>query len=170
MSGAPGSPGAATSQLAQLQAAAAALRTAVAAGGDHCAAAAAADCAADSSADWESRLAEVNAAVGSTPRNVAANNHAAGQEAGQGSAGAAASSGGGLASYQSELIEAVSSCPGNCVTFLPLGELASLKHPCSCLAACRPGMAPRPRSVLFLLHAPLLTRGAAFLQAWGSAP
>lgn len=127
MSAAPGSPGGGASQLSQLQAAAAALRKAVVGGCSDCAAAAAAYCRqpADSGADWESRLAEVNAAVGSTPRTVAAD-FPDRKEVGQcGSAGDAASVAGSLASYQAELIEAVFNCSGNCVTFLPLGECAS---------------------------------------------
>lgn len=63
-------------------------------------------------ADWESRLAAVNAAVGAAP-----------QPDWPGGAGPEAGGGSPLAPHQAELVEAITTCPGNCVAFLPLGGM-----------------------------------------------
>ena len=121
MADSPGPSGGPAAQLDVLQAAAAALRVcsalAPAAAGGSQSPPATVPTAAAVEADWERRLAAVNAAVGSvTPRGERGGLGAAG-----GSEGGGSSTVGGLPPFQAELAEAVASCEGNCVTFLPLG-------------------------------------------------
>lgn len=114
MSGGAGT-GDAASQLAQLRSAAAAVRAAVST-------AAPVPCPATAdTADWESRLAAVNAAVGGSARPTN-DQSGSGGPTGDGNGRTDDAAGRAVhAPYQAELINSISNCPGNCVTFLPLG-------------------------------------------------
>ena len=128
--------------------------------------------------DWERRLAAVNAVVGASPSGAAAAAAAAAlheQAAAIGRSGSGSSSGSAMPTFQAELAEAVAECPGNCVTFLPLGECCCCVLRCfaSCPASRLP---PLPTPSLPLPHQlppsssiPLCRPGPALSARWAAA-
>lgn len=139
MQSSPGAVAAASAQLAQLRAAAAELAASVSQEDSGSPVTAPVE---DPDAEWESRLAAVNAAIGAALQPGSPAGGGGGVEEGGGNQ---------LAPHQAELVEAINACPGNCVAFLPLGRMRDAAQP----ASCCPGIQPPPSAST---QCPLCTR------------